>query len=147
LKTLIFILILCLPLLAQQKIRAVPFTTGSDTIDNIDAQDTLQFRGWYSELNAPDWIELSSEINDSLYVSAWSKISETTHIYNIANEDWWTWFNIGQLRIISSADTITSNTFSIGDATGAITIFVQPDTVISTTPDTVTVYKVRVGGL
>jgi hypothetical protein len=145
LKTLIFLLLFTVPLFAQQKVAVIPFPATTDTINNLFAQDTVQFRGWYSGLTEPSWINLSSEVYDSVYVSNYCKLNEQTRVYNIANESWWTWFNIGQLRILSNADTITSVTFSIGDASGAITIFVQPDTIAS--PDTATVYKVRVGGL
>lgn len=140
-KTFIILILLSSFLFAQEQIRAVPFTTGNDTIANINAADTLYYSITYSGLNWPDWIEVTQCVQDTVYITVSDKVNEATKIYDIANEAAWTWADIMKLRIVSAGDTITSNTITIGGAEGAITIFVQPDTI-----GTDTIYKVRVGG-
>ena len=139
----IILIILALSAVAfgQRKIMSVPFTAGLDTIANITADDTLYYTVSYSGLNWPAWMTVTQCVQDTVYITASDKVNEVTKVYDLANESTWTWAEIMKLRIVSYGDTITSKNITIGDAEGAITVFVQPDTV-----GTNTIYKVRVGG-
>ena len=142
-KIFIILLLLSVPLFAQQKVSYTAFASGSDTIANINQQDTLQYSITYSGLNWCAWENVTQCLQASAYISAADKTGEVTKVYDIANETDWTWAHLLRLRIVSAGDTITSSTMTIGDVSGALTIFIQPDTT-----GTNTVYdKVRVGGL
>jgi len=125
----------------QQKVSAVPFIAGNDTIKNINAKDTLDYAITYSGLNWSAWMPVTKCVQDSVLILVTDKTGEVTKVYNIADEPNWTWAQIMRLRIRSSTGNIVSNSIYIGDSEGAITVFVQPDTV-----GTNTIYKVRVGG-
>lgn len=125
-----------------QRISSVPFTTGNDTIANIDQQDTLQARIGYSGLGVGPWKTLTSSVNDTVYITVTDKSNEAVKIFRLSDETWWTWADYIEFRILSASDTITSTSSTrIGDARGAVTGFLLPDTT-----GTNTVYRLRVGG-
>lgn len=139
----LFLLLVPMFLFAQnQRISSVPFTSGSDTIANIDQQDTLQARLGYGGLGVGAWKTLAQAYNDTVYITVTDKKNEATKIFILSDETWWTWADYIDFRILSSADTITSTANTrIGDSRGAVTAFLKPDTT-----GTNTVYRLRVGG-
>lgn len=145
----LIILLLLIPIFAfaQQKINIIPFVSGNDTIFTTSS-DTLDMRIGASGLALGPWEELTETLaaNDTDYVTKDDKSGERTKIFIFADETWWTWAQIAQLRIRTEDDTLISKVFTIGDLTGSVTGFVQPTIIGDATLDTI-LYKVRVGGL
>ena len=139
-KRIIFLIILPLFLFAQgqsEKPMAIqyPFTSGNDTVPNITEVDTVYWVGGISGLNWPAWNQFSN------YITAAEKTAEKTQVYDLAAETLWTWYDQIKFKIVSGSTTLESNVIPIGRVSGAVTLFVQPDTT-----GTSTVYKVRFGG-
>ena len=111
------------------------FISGNDTIPQITAQDTVYWVGGISGLNWPAWNEFTN------YISAAEKVAEETQVYDLSAETLWTWYDQIRFKIVSGSTTLTSKIIPIGRVNGALTLFVQPDTM-----GTNTVYKVRFGG-
>jgi hypothetical protein len=141
-------LILLLPLLSygQQKIFEVPFITGNDSIlttssDSIDIQFGVEGLEWGV------WEPLTKVLcaNDTVYITLDDKSGERTKIYYLSDEAFWTWTQMIRIRIRGASDTLTSKVMTIGGSEGAVTLFVQPDSVGHTALDTI-LYKVRLGG-
>lgn len=151
-KKLLIILILILTCIfiadAQRKIKYTnPFPASADTMMNTNP-DTLDMRIGMSGLNLGPWETLTRHLsaNDTVYITADDKTGERSKFYLPTLEVWWTWCEVMQLRIRGSGDTLNSNVLTIGDTQGAITIQVQPDTILDSTADT-TLYNVYVGGM
>lgn len=142
-KYIALLLMLAVPLFAQQRLSAVPFVTGNDTIANIDKQDTLYFQLSWSGLNWPgEWQQATICMQDTAFVTVEDKAAEVTKVFDLSGETKWAWAPIMRLRILSDADTLISNAVSLADLNlGTVSVFVQPDT-----SGTNTIYKVRVGG-
>jgi len=136
-RKLIFILLVPLFVFGQRPMStAIPFISGNDTIPNINVQDTVLWQGTVSGLNWPaTWHTFTD------YITVAEKVAEDTQVYILADETYWTWFQMIRFRIDGGATVLTSNPVTVGATDGKITLFVQPDTI-----GTDTIYKVRVGG-
>jgi len=134
----IILLLLIIPVFAfGQRLERTLFAAGADTVAEHDSQDTVAVRiggpgGW------GPYINLTQEVNSSVYITAAEKAAETPNIYNLASESWWTYIQKIQVRITSPSDVATSRVHTISQFQGAITIIIVPDTV---TTDTYTDYS------
>ncbi len=129
-------LILLFPMFifAQTGILENLFTSGSDTVGNDNKQDTLQWRLITDKHTGP-WNNVTS------YIDTTEKQAENSLVFDLANESGWTWSGNIQLRILSNSDTITSRVIGIGQTSGAITVFITPDT-----SNSKTIYDGEIGG-
>lgn len=117
--------------------KAYPFVSGNDTLGGLTSVDTVEWQFGHSELNAPaSWNQLST------YITATNRTSEQTVIYQLASETGWGYSERIRIRIKGPDGTLTSPWLDISQRLGALTLYVQPDTI---TGDT-TLYKVRLTG-
>ncbi len=120
------------------------FPADIDTLADYAAPDTVQLRGAMSGGAISPWKTLTQTLNDTAYITVDDKIDETTVVFNVASESWWTWFSRVQVRIMGAPDTLFSNWIPVGGMEGAITIFIIPDTLLA---DTETDYGAsKIGG-
>ena len=125
----------------RQMSTAVPWISGNDTIPNVTHQDTIQWQGTVSGLNWPaTWNTMTN------YFSAAEKVAEDTQVYILADETYWTWFQMVRFRIDCMGSVLTSKPVTIGSTSGAVTLFLQADT-ITVGDTTKTLYLGRVGGI
>jgi len=145
-KTILILLLLVPMLFAQQKVNLIPFVSSNDTILNANP-DSLDIQFGQTDLAMGSWEALTEVIcsNDTAYVTADDKAAESTKVYPLAQESFWTWSQILRIRIRGSADTLTSKYLTVGDSEGALSLFVQPTIYGDATVDTI-IYKVRLGG-
>lgn len=123
-------LLLLLPALCmgQWKYKHALFPATYDTISSITTKDTIEVRFGIDAIRGP-WKQLTECNNDTADITAKDKTTETVKVYELANESWWTFAPLLEVRIRSHAgsDTITG-THSIGQLEGAVTLFIYPDT-------------------
>ena len=113
------------------------FAAGSDTVAEHDSQDTVAVRIGGSTGWGP-YINLTKEVNsNAVYITAAEKSAETTNIFNIAAEPWWTFAEKLQVRITSPTVEVTSVVIRTAGLEGACSLVIVPDTV---TTDTYTDY-------
>lgn len=137
-KKIIFILIFSLsPTLFSQAIynpkEWIPFFTGSDTVGSISDVDTVEWQVRKASMSWPAaWNQLST------YITATNKTSEQCVVFDLANDANWTYGEQIRFRIVSPSGTITGSALNIKNRRGALTLFIQPDTV--STPQDTTLY-------
>jgi hypothetical protein len=126
----IIVLLLFVPclLFAQRLDQLVFKSTDTDTVTEADSQDTVAVRISSSGGGSSPFINLAQEVNSSVYITAAEKAAETTNVYNLAAESWWTRANAIEVRITSPANVITSSPIWIGHLEGSITLFIAVDT-------------------
>lgn len=110
------------------------FPATYDTMSSATTKDTIEARLGNGTLWGP-WKQLTESHSDTADITATDKKNEVTKVYELADEAWWTWGALLEVRIRSHAgsDTITSNTFSLQNREGAITLWIYPDTTGSKT--------------
>jgi hypothetical protein len=120
----LIVLLLLFPVIAfSQSISQTIFAV-ADTIGSITIPDTVEMRIG----DGPCKI-LTSAINDTAYVTVDDKIAETTQVFMIARESYYTAGPL-QFRIYATGtDTITSKVTPTLGFQGAFTLFIRPDTV------------------
>ena len=120
------------------------FPAAIDTISDYAAQDTVQLRGAMAGGAISPWKTLTQTLNDTAFITVDDKLAETTVVFNVSSESWWTWFSRVQIRIVGQAETLNGNWIPVGGLEGAITIFIIPDTLLA---DTETDYGAsKIGG-
>ena len=109
----------------QAGFRETPFAA-ADTIGSITIPDSV-----YMQLNDGPWKLLTSAINDTAYVTVDDKVAETTQVFMLARESYWTGASSLRFQIrATGTDTITSSYVRLpSNANGAVTLFLRPDTV------------------
>jgi len=112
------------------------FTAGADTVAEHDSQDTVAVRLGGSAGWGP-YVNLTKEVNSSVYITAAEKSAETPNMYNLGSESWWTFSEKLQVRITSPTVVVTSVVIRTAGLEGACTLVIVPDTV---TTDTYTDY-------
>jgi hypothetical protein len=134
----LIVLLLLVPVLSfgqlfKSHTSQILFAAGADTVAEHDSQDTVAVRigttaGW------GPYINLAKEINsDGIYISAAEKSAETNNVYNLAAETWWTYAEKIQVRITSPSVVVTSKVCDISGLEGAVTLFIDVDTVTTNT--------------
>jgi len=120
----LIILLLLFPVIGfSQSISQTIFAT-TDTIGSIAIPDTVEMR-----IGDGPWKILTSCINDTAYVTVDDKLAETTQVFMLARESYWTAGPL-QFRIYATGtDTITSKFTPTLGFQGALTLFIRPDTV------------------
>ena len=124
-------LILILPLIAFSQTvyfnEALCHAT-DDTVDNYTTQDTVLWRVYAGGVAPGAWNMPTN------YITAAEKLAEVTLIYALADESTWTWGEMLEIRIKGETDTTGSKVFRIGHLrSGAVTLFINPDTVLANT--------------
>ena len=126
----IIILFLLLPVFCfgQWRYKAALFPSSYDTVSSINTKDTIEVRFIADALIGP-WKQLSECNADTADITPKDKWTETTKVYELADEAWWTFTPYIEVRIRSHAgsDTI-SGVHGIGQLDGAVTLFIYPDT-------------------
>lgn len=142
---LLIVLFLFLPFLVFGQFNELAFPATADTIANYTSNDTVDVRLRASGGAIGPWNALTESLNDTAYITVDDKLAETTVVFNVSAETWWTQCEAMEVRIRGAGDTTGSNIIYIDDdANGAITIWIIPDTLLA---DTETDYsKSRVTG-
>jgi hypothetical protein len=96
----------------------------NDTIASIAVPDSV-----YVQFEDGPWLLLTSSVDDTAYVTITDKLNETTKIFDLANETYWTYVNSMRFKIQATAtDTITTRYIGTSGLNGSITLFLRPDT-------------------
>ena len=113
---------------AQVGINTTLFSS-TDTIGTISTADSVQV-----QFNDGPWKLLTESVNDTAYVTTDDKVGEVTKIFVLADESYWTYTTSIKFRVINTGqDTAVSNAVNVGQLRGALTLFIRPDTVGTTT--------------
>ena len=132
----LILVLLFLPILVfgQAPFSKSAFPTTADTIANYTSNDTVDVRLRASGGAIGPWNALTESVNDTAYITVDDKLAETTVVFNVSAETWWTHCEALEVRIRGAGDTTGSNFISIGDiANGAVTIWIVPDTLLADT--------------
>ena len=105
------------------------FPATYDTMSSATTKDTIEARITIGGQAGP-WKQLAECHSDTADITATDKKNEVNKIYELADEAWWTWGHILEIRIRSHAgsDTITSDPITIAQRKGAISVIIVPDT-------------------
>ena len=122
-----FMLFLLLPVIAFSQVglnTGIFESVANDTIASITVPDSV-----YVRIPSGPWKLLTSSMNDTAWVTVDDKLAETTLVFSLANESYWTYAPSLQFQIrATGTDTITSRTISTAGLDGALTLFIKPDT-------------------
>ncbi len=141
-KYLFFIFLAALPVFGQapysNPINVIPFLAGNDTINSISGVDTIKWQIRNRDLNWPGAWNVLSPV-----VTAANKTGEQSVPFALAQEANWTHADFIRFQI-KGATTLTSAEIDVRARRGALTLWVQPDTVTAT--PNYTRYLVRLSG-
>ena len=128
---------------AQNIRHALPWISGNDTVFTTTA-DTLDIQFYASGLAGSVWEPLTQVLcsNDTVNVTADDKAAQSTKIYLLTDESFWTRSDRLRFRIRAEDDTLTSAYIDIRNADGSAVLFVEPTIYGDATPDTI-IYKAR----
>ena len=132
------ILFLFLPvLLIAQNPHTYPlFPTTADTITDYTSNDTVAVRLGMQVSGTQywsSWNDLTKTVNDTAFITVDDKINETTVVFNVSSETWWTQTEYMQVRITGAGDVTGSVAIPLARSEGAVTIFIVPDTLLADT--------------
>ena len=123
-----FFILLLLPIFVFGQYLSEPLCpTTADTIANYTTQDTLLWRVYIGNAPPGAW-NMPTD-----YITAAEKLAETTLLYSLSDESTWMWGEMLEIRIKGEVDTTGSKVFKIGHLRGAITVFINPDTLLAET--------------
>ena len=122
-KHLILCMILCGFAYAQNNYTYItPFPTGLDTVAGVSSPDTVKWRLSLDGVDGP-WNTITT------YVDTTTKQNETVMVFDLSGETNWTWGESLTILIQGITNSVTSRSFKVSTKTGAVTLFLAPDTV------------------
>lgn len=108
---------------SQIGINQTPFAV-ADTIGSIAVDDSV-----YMRFGDGPWQLLTECQNDTAFVTVDDKLAETTQVFMIARESFYTYGPLQFEIRATGTDTITSGKVQTMGLNGALTLFLRPDTV------------------
>jgi len=127
-------LLLLIPALTFGQFHLAAFPATADTITDYTSNDTVDVRLRSGGGVVGPWNALTKSVNDTAYITVDDKLAETTVVFNVSAETWWTHCESMEIRIRGAGDTTGSHRIYIpDDANGAVTIWIVPDTLLADT--------------